>query len=69
MIDVEMMNEIYLMEAVERLQAEMDDNLSQCEIDSFNYNLDVLLQKYHISLERYHEMLLEEMEQIVEEGN
>jgi len=58
-------DEIHLMEAIEELQAAMGDDLSEAEIDGFNYNIDVLLQKYHVTLDRYHEILLEEMEQAV----
>ena len=62
-------DEIHLMEAVEKLQAAMSEDLSEAEIDGFNYNLDVLLQKYHVTLDRYHELLLEEMEQTIEDDD
>jgi len=58
-------DEIYFM----NIQAAIGEDLSEEEIERFNCYLDVLLKSYHITLDRYHELLLEEMEQIVEDDD
>ena len=58
-----------LLVAVSDLLATYNDELSTTDIDDFNYNLSVLLDGYGMSLDHYHELLLEEVEALVEAGD
>ena len=49
-----------LVETIDRLYRLYDDeNLCEEEIEGFNRHLNSLLREFNISLERYHELILE----------
>ena len=62
-------NDKNLLEAVSALLATYSDELSDYEIDGFNDNLNVLLERYGVSLKEYHDLLLEEVQEMVENGD
>ena len=68
-IFIEIFNEVCLIKEIEYLYNLMDDNFSEDNIDWFNHNLYDLLQKYGVTLERYHEILEEDIERTIEEGD
>ena len=56
-------DENLLFNSIDYLELYYTDN-----IDEFNVNLNILLQKYHVSLDRYHELLIERIEKMIEDG-
>ena len=62
-------NEERLTDAIDLLYYTYSDEMSETEIEGFNYNIEVLLDRYGVSLERYHEILLEKTENIVQQGD
>jgi hypothetical protein len=65
----EIFNESCLIKEIEYLYNLMDDNFSEDNIDLFNHSLNDLLQEYEVTLERYHEILEEDIERTIEEGD
>ena len=56
-------NEQILLRKIDTLyEAYNDDNMSNIEIENFNIDLHRHLKSHNISLDRYHELLLERIE-------
>ena len=63
-------NEMCLMKQVEFLYSFYDDeNISKELIDDFNLELNTLLQAYETSIDRYHQLLLEQTRHLVNIGD